>query len=277
VNENEPASVDVYRRYSGRNKAGTIYVGDAMAFMRSLPSESAQIIFVDPPFNLGKIYARMRRALDLRPEEDYRNWLLEILDECVRVLGHGGVLYLYHMPQWAMRLGAHIEKALTFRQWIAISMKNGFVRGERLYPAHYALLMFSKGVPSVSNRPKLRPALCRHCGDYIKDYGGYKHIIDAKGINLSDCWDDVSPVRHASRKNRSANELPSLIFDRVMQISGQPGALYVDPFAGAGGGVIAAVAAGMKFRACDLFVPNCRLLAMRLEQVQGPPASNPHA
>ncbi len=250
--------------------SGTIYKGDALVFLRSLEAASAGIIFLDPPFNLGKVYGRSRRSLDEKPERVYRRWLAEILDESVRVLAEGGSLYLYHLPQWAMRFGTHLEQALTFRQWIAISMKNGFVRGTRLYPAHYALLVFSKGIPSISNRPKLQPVLCRHCGEYVKDYGGYRRIIEAKGINLSDFWDDVSPVRHASTKNRAANELPDVIFDRVVRISGAPGAVYVDPFAGAGGGVMAAVRVGMRFEACDIFASNCRLIAERLDALKTP-------
>ena len=260
-------SIKLYRRYSGRKKAGTVYTGDALDFLKDLPANSARVVFLDPPFNLGKVYGRSRRSLDQKPEIEYGKWLTDILDQSVRVLAEGGSLYIYHLPQWAMRLGAHLESALTFRQWIAISMKNGFVRGRRLYPAHYALLMFSKGTPTVLNRPKLKPALCRHCGKYIKDYGGYKSIIDSKGINLSDYWDDVSPVRHANRKNRSANELPDVIFNRVMQISGRANDLYIDPFAGAGGGVVEAVRTGMRFRACDIFVSNCRLIARRLDEL----------
>jgi site-specific DNA-methyltransferase (adenine-specific) len=244
-----------------------VYVGDALDFLKSLPRESARIVFLDPPFNLGKIYGRSGRSFDQRPELEYRRWLLDVLDESVRVLAEGGSLYVYHLPQWAMRLGSHLEDTLIFRQWIAISMKNGFVRGKRLYPAHYALLMFSKGNPAVLNRPKLQPALCRHCGKYIKDYGGYKSIIDAKGINLSDYWDDVSPVRHLKRKNRVANELHSIIFDRVLQISGVPEELYVDPFAGAGGGVLAAARIGMRFQACDIFASNCQLVVKRLDEL----------
>src|SRR5260370_11709337 len=148
-------------------------------------------------------------------------------------------------------------------------MKNGFVRGKRLYPAHYALIMLTKGIPTVLNRPKTLPAECRHCGKYIKDYGGYRSIIEEKGINLSDFWDDVSPVRHAQRKNRVANELPQIIFDRVMQISSEPGSLYVDPFAGSGGGVVAAVKAGMPFAACDIVASNCRLIVKRLNELKG--------
>ncbi len=267
------SAVEVYRRYSG-SKNGTLYAGDALSFLQALRKETANLIFLDPPFNLGKIYGPSRTSLDDRPEAEYENWLLVILDECTRVLAPGGTLYLYHLPVWAMRLGSHLQKSLAFKHWIAISMKNGFVRGNRLYPAHYALLMFTKGAPTAFHRPKLEPSLCRHCGKYVKDYGGYRPIIDAKGINLSEFWDDVSPVRHKNRKNRAANELPAVIFERVMNISAHRNGLYVDPFGGAGGGALAAVTAGMKFKICDIFRSNCALISKRINQIRPPAADD---
>jgi site-specific DNA-methyltransferase (adenine-specific) len=265
----KPHALGFYRRYAAEGITGSVHAGDALEFMRSLQPQSARIVFLDPPFNLGKAYGGRGRASDLRPEAEYEQWLLQVLDESVRVLDQGGTLYLYHLPIWAMRLGAHLEKKLDFRHWIAISMKNGFVRGKRLYPAHYSLLMLTKGEPTVLNRPKTAPVECRHCGKYIKDYGGYKSIIEEKGINLSDFWEDVSPVRHAQRKNRVANELPQIIFDRVMQISSEAGALYLDPFAGSGGGVLSAAAAGMRFAACDIVPSNCQLIVKRLGALKG--------
>ena len=181
---------------------GAVFAGDAVDFLRALKSRSATIVFLDPPFNLGKEYKSGAKSLDRRPERVYHQWLLKVLRESTRVLADGGALYLYHLPRWAMRLGSFLEQEqkLSFRHWIAISMKNGFVRGERLYPAHYALLMYTKGKPAIFNRPKLQPAKCRHCQEYVKDYGGYRPIIEEKGINLSDVWEDLSPVRHANRK-----------------------------------------------------------------------------
>jgi site-specific DNA-methyltransferase (adenine-specific) len=229
---------------------------------------SASIIFLDPPFNLGKMYNKKKPNLDRLPTAEYENWLIRVLSECVRVLMPGGTLYLYHLPVWAMRFGSYLEKTLTFRHWIAISMKNGFVRGRRLYPAHYALLMFTKGETQHFARPKIKPATCRHCGNFVKDYGGYRAIIEDKGINLSDFWEDLSPVRHANRKHRSGNELPLVLFKRIIEISGSPGLLYVDPFAGTGSGVLAAVNAGMHFAACDIVESNCKIIQKRLRQLR---------
>ena len=88
-----------------------------------------------------------------------------------------------------MRVGGSLEGELTFRHWIAISMKNGFVRGRRLYPADYALLMFSKGDMSAFERPRIEPQRRRR-RNLVKDYGGYTGIITEKGINLSDFSED---------------------------------------------------------------------------------------
>lgn len=246
---------------------GKVICGDAIEFLKGLRPNCARVIFLDPPFNLGKRYDKTR-DLDCRPENEYQDWLMDVTSESIRVLEPGGVLFLYHLPSWAMRLGSHLDAALTFRQWIAVSMKNGFARGDRLYPAHYALLMFSKGRLKKFVRPKIPPPQCKTCGELIRDYGGYKSIILRKGINLSDVWDDLSPVRHANRKHRAANELPELLFHRILKMVGAKKTLYVDPFAGSGSGVLAAVKRGMIFAACDLVAENCALIARRLNDLK---------
>lgn len=255
--------------YKARNAylTGQIVCGDAIEFLRSLPADSARIVFLDPPFNLGKRYDK-KRTLDRKPELEYREWLLQVASECVRVLEPGGALFLYHIPVWAMRLGGQLDERLIFRQWIAVSMKNGFVRGNQLYPAHYALLMFGKGKLKKFVRPKISPAECRTCGELIKDYGGYKPIIRRKGINLSDIWDDLSPVRHATTKHRAANELPELLFHRIFKMVGAKNSLYVDPFAGSGSGILAAAKRGIHFAGCDLVRENCTLTMQRLTELK---------
>ena len=131
-------------------------------------------------------------------------------------------------------------------------MKNGFVHGDYLYPAHYALLYFTKGKPAVFNRPKIHPRTCHECGEPVKDYGGYWHIIDAKGINLSDVWDDLSPVRHRNTRLRKANQLPVLLTDRVVQIAGREGGVLVDAFVGTGTAILSALKRQMTFIGNDL-------------------------
>src|SRR5712692_3927518 len=180
---------------------GDIFCGDALEFLNSLREKSADIIFLDPPFNLGKRYGKNGAKADLVQQDAYFAYLSSVLERAASVLKDGGALYLYHMPRWAFKFANVLEQHLTFRHWIAISMKNGFVRGTSLYPAHYSLLYFTKGNPSHFQRPKLKAPRCRHCDEYTKDYGGYKDFVK-DGINLSDVWEDLSPVRHKKFKHR---------------------------------------------------------------------------
>ncbi len=253
----------LYQNFDGINIKGKIFHGDALAFLRNVADNSACIVFLDPPFNLGKDYGNGKRH-DLKPHDQYISWILDLIRESERVLMHGGALYVYHLPSIATQLTHCLNTLLQFRHWIAISMKNTFVRGNRLYPAHYALLYYSKGSPTHFYRPKLSPLKCKQCNTYIKDDGGYRHIIDEKGINLSDIWDDISPVRHNNTKSRGANELPMKLVDRIVSISGAPRELFVDPFAGGGNGVLAAIKAGMNFLACDIEENCCRLVSEKI-------------
>jgi site-specific DNA-methyltransferase (adenine-specific) len=246
---------------------GKIYVAEAGTLLKSLPSGSADVVFLDPPFNLGKSYDETRN-LDRRPADEYLAWLKTILDEAVRVLKQGGALYVYHVPFWAMKASAYLDDKLDFRHWIAVAMKNGFARGDRLYPAHYALLYFTKGSPVFFQRPRLPAETCRHCEGYIRDYGGYLSIIEENGVNLSDVWTDLSPVRHKSTKTRVANELPLKMTDRVIEMSCRRGMTLVDPFAGSGSVLVSAASAGVHFVAGDLVKANCELMAERVDALQ---------
>lgn len=239
---------------------GEIHLADAVKFLINTPSASGDIIFLDPPFNLGKQYGKNSDRL---ADQEYREFIHKILDESVRILSPGGALYLYHIPKWAIEFSSRLSTKLTFRHWIAVSMKNGFVRGKRLYPAHYALLYYTKGEASHFSRPKIPKPVCWRCKRQLRDYGGYEKYV-SNGINLSDVWDDVSPLRHKKHKTRNSNELPLIIPERATLISGFQGGTLVDPFAGAGSSLIAARAMGMRFIGCDRESEYCDLIFQRL-------------
>lgn len=245
--------------------SGTVYCADAIKMLKAIGPESADILFLDPPFNLGKSYSS-KQNIDSKTTAEYEAWLMKIIDLSINALKPGAALFVYHLPVWALQLGAYTKNFLTFRHWISVSMKNGFARGKRLYPAHYALLYFTKGAPQYFLRPKLDPLRCRSCGAFVRDYGGYRKYVEKSGINLSDIWDDLSPVRHKNRKYRTANELPMELFNRVITISGDAGMTYVDPFAGSGSGAIAALNRKLNFIVGDIMHENTKIIINRLSK-----------
>ncbi|MFN2383550.1 MAG: site-specific DNA-methyltransferase, partial [Gemmatimonadota bacterium] len=149
---------------------GILFNTDCLELLQSVRSESIHTVFADPPFNLDKDYRNGFR--DQWAPTEYLAWCAQWIEECCRVLLPGGSLFLYILPRWGIHLAARLDELLTFRNWIAITMKGTYPRGRRLYPAHYAILYFTKGEPHVFNQVRLPIQKCRHCGGEIKDYGG---------------------------------------------------------------------------------------------------------
>lgn len=255
-----------YRGTVYRYPDGEIVCDDAFDLLNMLKNECADIVFFDPPFNLGKQYGRRSKNEDSIEESRYIEYITKVLQRAVKILKKGGALYVYHIPRFAIKFG-HIlgEEGMDFRHWIAIGMKSSFVRGKYLHPAHYALLYYTKGDPTDFSRPKIPVAKCRHCGKLIKDYGGYKKYIE-NGLNLSDFWEDVSPVRHRKFKHRRGNELPMKMLSRVMNISGCKSGLVVDPFAGTGSVLAAARACNMRFVGGDIEAEFLDIMDVRLSK-----------
>ena len=60
--------------------------------------------------------------------------------------------------------------------------------------------------------------------------------MNPDGVNLTDVWNDIPPVRHwkFKSKKRRANALSTKLLDRVVGMTTAPGELVLDPFGGSG-------------------------------------------
>jgi site-specific DNA-methyltransferase (adenine-specific) len=220
-------------------------------------------VFADPPFNLGKDYKNGFK--DRLTDHAYLDWCKEWIRECSRVLKPGGSLFLYALPELAVHFAGFLNESLTFRHWIAICMKGTFPRGRKLYPAHYALLYYTNGMPDVFNRLRIPLPTCRHCGGELKDYGGHRDKLNPEGLNLTDFWDDTSPNRHKKFKVRQGvNELKLIIPERAILISTQPGEIVFDPFGGGGSTYQAAELHDRHWIGCELY--DCLHIKRRLAE-----------
>lgn len=266
MNTSYPIEDSIYRLPKVTWNDGIGVCVDACSLLSRIDDNSVDVVFLDPPFNLRKQYGDSDRSKDNQDPSKYAEFIQTVIDSSIRVLKPGGALYCYHVPKHAVAISSYLTGRLEFRHWIAVAMKNNFARGQYLYPAHYALLYYTKGAPAHFERPKIPVALCRGCGETVKDYGGYVQYV-RDGINLSDVWDDLSPVRHKNKKNRHANEMPLAIPQRALDISGSEGGLVVDPFMGSGTTAIAAVQKGMKFVGGDRELSSLDVLSMRLEKL----------
>jgi len=239
---------------------GILYQGDCLKFLSVLPNESVDLVFADPPFNLGKKYGE--GISDQIAHNEYLEWSKNWLCESIRVLKPGGSLFIFNLPKWCIEYGAYLnQQGMLFRHWIACRMPKAFPRGKKMSPAHYGLLYYTKGEPTVFNKVYTPIQVCRHCRGEIRDYGGHRKSLNEKGINLMDVWDmpedvwedsddadstkvlwtlaeemwtDIPPVRHRQHKKRVPNELAPIMLERIIAMASNPEQIIVDPFGGSG-------------------------------------------
>lgn len=244
-------------------RRGFLFSADCLDLLANMRSESVDCVFADPPFNLGKDYKN--GFGDKVSEARYYEWCRQWIFECSRILKPGGAFFLYALPELAVRFGGIMNERLSFRHWIALSMKGSYPRGRKLYPAHYALLYYARGGAKTFNKLRLPVPTCRHCGRELKDYGGHRNKLNPAGLNLSDFWDDTSPNRHRKFKVRpGVNELKLVIPERAILMSTNEGDVVFDPFGGGGSTYQAAEKHDRYWIGAEIF--DCHRIAKRLEE-----------
>ena len=224
---------------------------DCLDGLSETAAGSADMIFADPPFNLGKKYGDYRDDLD---DADYMEWSFRWLTECVRILAPSGSLFVYNIPRILVRQTGWLNERLTFEHWIAWNSSSNPFRSRLLLPAHYGILFYSKGDPKFYDvrAPHDR---CGHCGGYARNYGGKENVRHNFGGLVSDVWDDIPRVRN--RENKIAGHpchLPVPLLERLLLMVTDPGDLFVEPFAGVGTGAVAAKRLGRRYLGWEIDV-----------------------
>ena len=77
---------------------GKLYNGDCIEIMKGMPDYCVDLVFADPPFNLGKTYDP--GIDDNMTMSKYINWTYEWLDQCIRILKPGGRIFIYNIPKF---------------------------------------------------------------------------------------------------------------------------------------------------------------------------------
>ena len=239
---------------------------DCVELMRSMPSDSVNMIFADPPFNLNKRYTSYKDNL---PFEEYMAWTKEWLSEVSRVLSPDGSIFVYNIPKLLTYTSGILNDLAEFRHWIAWN-SNGQPLGKTLQPAHYGILFYTKTRNSKFYDVRAPHKTCRVCESYLKDYGGKEHLRHEFGYQISDVWDDIHRIRHRSKRIDSHPcQLPIHLIERMILMTTDEGDVVLDPFCGGGSAAIAAKQMGRRYIGADIDEEYCN--AARERQMQASP------
>jgi len=98
----------------------TIAGGDCIEQMRAWPEGAVDLVFADPPYNIGFSYDQYKDTL---PDEKYLAWTCDWIDAAADLLKPTGSMYILIGDEYAAETRVHLKKLqkegkLLFRNWI---------------------------------------------------------------------------------------------------------------------------------------------------------------
>jgi site-specific DNA-methyltransferase (adenine-specific) len=126
------------------------------------------------------------------------------LDDCIRILKIGGLLFVQGCPESLPELGIYLDRILNFKYWIAIESE---MRDRRfgLPSVHAAVLLFSKSDKRFNvKRTRFPHQHCAFCRRTLKDWGGKSHLMHPDGYVISDVWMDLPKLDNYTQVSNPA-------------------------------------------------------------------------
>ncbi len=261
------------RFYSHPN--GEIWVGDAIAWLRSLQSESADLIFADPPYNIKKA-----EWDTFESQQAYVDWSLEWIEQAARVLKPTGTLYICGFSEILADLKLPALRFFQGCRWIVWHYKNKANLGADWGRSHESILHFRKSKQFTFNIDDVRIPYGNHTLKYpehpqaeTSQYGRGRNSErlwqpNPKGAKPRDVIEIPTTCNGMHEKTPHPTQKPEELLRRIVLASSSPSDLVIDPFLGSGTTVVVAEQLKRKWRGCDISLEYCRWAADRVELVE---------
>ncbi|GIW99964.1 MAG: hypothetical protein KatS3mg111_3297 [Pirellulaceae bacterium] len=257
---------------------GGIHQGDCVELMRSLPSGAVDLVFADPPFNIGYEYDVYE---DRRSEEEYLEWSRRWMEQVHRVLKPSGTFWLAIGDDYAAELKI-VAKQLGFttRNWVVwyytfgVHCKHKFTRSHtHLFylvkdPNEFTFNAADIAVPSA--RQLVYNDRRANSRGRTPDDTWILRPQDCDGFQPEeDTWyfPRVAGTFH-ERAGFHGCQMPEQLLGRIIRACSHPGEIVLDPFAGSASTLVVAKKLGRKFLGFELSPEYVRHGWQRLEATE---------
>ena len=205
-----------------------IICGDCIELLDTVKEPFADLVFADPPFNIGFEYDKYK---DVVESKKYIAWTRDWMAACVNVLKDNGSFYIAIGDEYA----AHVriigeELGLTLRNWIIWHYTFGQQTKAKFARAHTHIFYF------IKNKDKYT------FNDFAVRVPSDRQLIYAdkranpRGKMPDDVWNQYPRVcgTFNEREKWHPCQMPESLLTRIISVSSNPGQLVMDPFNGSG-------------------------------------------
>ena len=215
------------------NELSQIILGNAEELLDSQVADaSVDLIFVDPPYNIGKKFADFH---DRWPSDrEYAEWCYRWIDICVRKLRSTGSMYLMASTQAMPYLDLYIRDRLTVLSRIVWAYDSSGVQARNYYGSLWEPILFC--VKDENN-------FTFNADDILVEAktGAQRKLIDYRGETPKpyntkkvpgNVWTFPRVRYRMDEYEDHPSQKPEALMERIIKASSRRGDLVLDPFAG---------------------------------------------
>lgn len=221
----------MFERYENRDHI--IFHGDALYILSSeITSESVDLIFLDPPYNIGKRFSNFYDKWE--SDEEYAKWAYKWLNECIRILKPNGTLYVMASTQAMPYFDLYLRNKLTILSRIVWHYDSSGVQATKYFGSMYEPILHcvkdknSYVFNSDNIKIEAKTGAQRKLIDYRKAVPTPYSTEKVPG----NTW-YFSRVRYRMEEYENhPSQKPESLLERIILASSNQGDIILDPFAG---------------------------------------------
>lgn len=244
-----------------------IFNGDILEVISFLPDEIADLIIIDPPYNLSKNFGG--KKFNAMKEQDYEAYIDSWLPEVCKKLKPNGSLYLCGDWKCTSALQRSLEKNLTIMNRITWQREKG--RGAKsnwkngMEDIWFAVKNPDDYYFDIEAVKQKRKVIAPY-----KENGKPKDWQETDDGNFrltypSNFWDDISiPFWSMPENTDHPTQKPEKLYAKLILASCSENGLVFDPFLGSGTAAVTAKKLGRRYCGIELSREYCLYSAKRL-------------
>lgn len=215
------------------NAGHTLFHGDAFDILSDkIASESVDLIFIDPPYNIGKKFAAFHDKWE--SDEEYTKWAYKWLDECIWVLKPNGTIYVMTSTQAMPDFDLYLRKKLTILSRIVWHYDSSGVQATKYFGSMYEPILhcvkdknnYTFNAESIKIEAKTGSQ--RKLIDYRKAVPTPYNTEKVPG----NVWYFPRVRYRMEEYENHPSQKPETLLERIILASSNEGSLILDPFAG---------------------------------------------
>ena len=214
------------------NNNGRIIHGDALEVLQQIPDESIDLIFVDPPYNIGKNFAG--RKDKWKTDKDYLDWCYQWIDLCIQKVKPNGTLYLMTSTQFMPYFDLYVRDKVTILSRIVWSYDSSGVQAKNYFGSMYEPILYC--VKNKNNYTfnsddilvEAKTGAKRKLIDYRKDPPQQYKTEKVPG----NVWDFARVRYRMEEYENHPTQKPISLLERIIKASSNEEDVVLDPFCG---------------------------------------------